>query len=70
MPLPTGAGVSRQAFDAALVREAIGAGAAFLPGVSGTLLPAEGVTARRTLRFRQASHESSVEDGSSSPRMA
>lgn len=37
--LPTGAALSREAFDAVLVREAIAAGAAFLPHTAARLLP-------------------------------
>lgn len=39
LPLAGGAAISRDRFDAALAREAIAAGADFLPGVSGRLLP-------------------------------
>ena len=39
VPLPPGAGLSREALDTALVREAVLAGAAFLPGVGASLLP-------------------------------
>lgn len=39
LPLPGGAAVSRDRLDAALAREAIAAGADFLPGVSARLLP-------------------------------
>jgi flavin-dependent dehydrogenase len=38
LPLPRGAAVSRESFDAALVRSAIAAGAAFLPETYATLL--------------------------------
>lgn len=61
MSLPQGAGVSREAFDAALVREAIAAGVSFLSGVSAALLPANGTTDRRIVRCRQAGHESAIE---------
>lgn len=61
VPLPPGAGVSREAFDAALVREAIAAGAAFLPGASASLLPVTGSVDRRTLRIRQAGRPHPVE---------
>ena len=61
VPLPPGAAVSREAFDAGLVREAIGTGAAFLPGVSASLIPANGPVERRTLRLRHGRHEHKVE---------
>ena len=34
LPLPGGVALSREAFDAALVREAVAAGAHFLPGTA------------------------------------
>ncbi|HEX3152532.1 MAG TPA: FAD-dependent monooxygenase [Gemmataceae bacterium] len=61
LPLPLGAAVSREAFDSTLIREAIKTGVAFLPGVSASLLPVHGSSTRRTVRLRQANHESSVE---------
>jgi menaquinone-9 beta-reductase len=61
VPLPPGAGLSREALDTALVREAVLAGAAFLPGVSAALLPVGGPTDRRRLRLRQAGREQMVE---------
>lgn len=61
VPLPTGAGVSREAFDAALVREAVAGGAAFLPGVSASLVPVTGPVDRRTLRLRQGGRDQIVE---------
>jgi menaquinone-9 beta-reductase len=61
MPLPRGAGVSRDAFDAALITEAITAGVAFLPGVTATLLPVQGAPIQRTLRLRHAGKEYQVE---------
>jgi menaquinone-9 beta-reductase len=61
VPLPPGAGVSREAFDAALVRESIAVGAAFLPAVSASLLPATGPIEHRTIRLRQSGRESFVE---------
>jgi flavin-dependent dehydrogenase len=39
LPLPDGQALSRQAFDTALVRSAVAAGAAFLPGTRATLPP-------------------------------
>jgi flavin-dependent dehydrogenase len=39
LPLPAGAAVSRDRFDAALVQQALAAGAGFLSGVNGRLLP-------------------------------
>jgi flavin-dependent dehydrogenase len=50
--LPRGAVVSRQALDAALIEEAIGAGAAFLPETEAVLLP--GMDAFRKVRLRSA----------------
>ena len=61
VPLPPGAGVSREAFDAALIREAVAAGAAFLPGVSASLVPVNGPAERRTLRLRQGGREQLAE---------
>ena len=61
VPLPPGAGVSREAFDAALVREAIAAGAAFLPGVSTSLVPASAPARTRVLRLRHGGQIHSVE---------
>ena len=40
--LPGGVALSRDGFDAALIHEAIAAGAAFLPGISAKLGPCEG----------------------------
>ena len=39
LPLHAGVAVSREAFDSALIVEAIGAGSAFLPGTEAVLLP-------------------------------
>ena len=61
VPLPPGAGLSREALDTALVREAVASGAAFLPGVGAALLPAIGPTDRRRLRLRQAGREQQAE---------
>lgn len=61
VPLPPGAGLSREALDAALVREAVLAGAAFLPGVSASLLPLGRAADRRRLRLRQAGREHWIE---------
>jgi flavin-dependent dehydrogenase len=61
VPLPPGAGVSREAFDAALVREAVAAGAAFLPGVSASLIPASAPVATRVLRLRSGTQIHTVE---------
>jgi flavin-dependent dehydrogenase len=47
--LAGGVSLSREAFDAALVAEALAAGAAFLPGTSATL--AEATSAKRILRL-------------------
>lgn len=61
VPLPPGAGLSREALDTALVREAILVRAAFLPGVSASLVPVTGPNDRRRLRLRQAGREQMVE---------
>jgi flavin-dependent dehydrogenase len=61
VPLPPGAGLSREALDTALVREAVLAGAAFLPGVSASLLPVAGPAECRRLRLRQAGREHLIE---------
>ncbi len=57
--LPRGAGVSRERFDAALVCATIAAGGAFLPGTTGTLLPADG-RPQRQLRLRHANRDYSI----------
>ena len=57
--LPRGAGVSREAFDTALVRATIAAGGAFLPGTTGTLLPADGRPLRQ-LRLRHANRDHTI----------
>jgi menaquinone-9 beta-reductase len=59
LPLPDGAALSREAFDAALVREAIAAGAAFLPETraSGSSIDAEG----RRVECRAASGDRAVQ---------
>ena len=44
--LPAGAGVSRDAFDAAMIEAAISSGAAFLPGTAASLLSATSTDAR------------------------
>jgi flavin-dependent dehydrogenase len=59
--LPTGAAVSREALDAALVREAIAAGSAFLPGAAASVLPSQGTPHRRILRLRSAGRDYEVE---------
>lgn len=61
VPLPPGAGLSREALDTALVREAVGAGAAFLPGVSAALIPVGPPSDRRRLRLRGAGREHLIE---------
>jgi flavin-dependent dehydrogenase len=58
--LPTGAGVSREALDAALVREAIAAGAAFIPGTTASL-QAHRSADRRVLHLRHRGHDYEVE---------
>jgi len=57
--LPRGAGVSREAFDTALVYAAIAAGCAFMPGTSGTLLPPDGKPIRQ-LRLRNANRDYTI----------
>ena len=54
--LPSGAGVSRETFDAAMARTAINAGVAFLPGVTATL-PKHQSTTERQVRLRQGNRE-------------
>ena len=61
VPLPPGAGLSREALDTALAREAVLAGAAFLPGVSAALLPVTGPAECRRLRLRQAGRDQMIE---------
>jgi flavin-dependent dehydrogenase len=61
VPLPTGAGVSREAFDSALVRAAIDSGAQFLPNTTAALIPIGRGADRRKLRLRTAGHEHLVE---------
>jgi flavin-dependent dehydrogenase len=61
VPLPTGSGVSREALDAALVGEAVAAGAAFLPAAPATVLPLSGFADQRGLRLRHAGREHMVE---------
>ncbi len=50
VPLPGGAAVSREAFDAALIADAIRAGAAFLPRTSASIPPERAHPPRATLR--------------------
>lgn len=50
LPLPAGFSVSRAAFDVALVREAIAAGAAFLPRASARLVGEQGDCRRLALQ--------------------
>src|SRR5262249_13174497 len=58
LPLPQGRAVGREAFDAALVRAAVHAGAAFLPETHATL---EGLqNAVRTARLRQGEQGQTV----------
>lgn len=54
VPLPRGAGVSREAFDAALVRAALDAKAEFLPNTTAVVLPMKNGVDRRSLRLRNA----------------
>jgi flavin-dependent dehydrogenase len=58
--LPTGAGVSREVLDAALVHSAVAAGSAFLPGTVAALLHTSRGDDRRTLRLRYAGHDYEV----------
>jgi len=51
--LPAGVSLSREAFDAELIRAAMEAGAAFLPGAPATLLPQESEIEHRTLEIVQ-----------------
>lgn len=60
VPMPTGAAISRQMFDAALVSAAIESGAAFLPGTTAVLCPSISHD-RRSLRLRNGSSETAVE---------
>ncbi len=57
--LPGGVAVSREAFDAALVRSAIDAGAQFLPGVQALAGPP--LPHARIVRLRQAEQEHEIE---------
>jgi len=50
LPLPTGIALSRTAFDAALIRAAIGAGAAFLPQAEARLDPTGSLLRKLELR--------------------
>jgi len=59
--LPAGAAVSREALDAALVREAIASGSGFLPGTTAGLLPVRGTPDRRILHLRHAGRDYEVE---------
>jgi flavin-dependent dehydrogenase len=56
VPMPVGAAVSREAFDAALVGAAVAAGAEFLPATSASLRPAVG-DGTRVLRLRHERDE-------------
>lgn len=61
VPLPTGAGVSREAFDAALVRAAMSAGAHFLPSTTAAVLPAKSRGPCRTVRLRNDGRDEALE---------
>jgi menaquinone-9 beta-reductase len=50
--VPTGAGISREAFDVSIILAAIAAGASFLPGTTASLLPVAS-TDRRVLHLRR-----------------
>jgi flavin-dependent dehydrogenase len=58
VPLPGGVALSRTAFDAGLVRSAVAAGAAFLPGTHAALGPPGGQA--RSVRLRHAGAEAEV----------
>ncbi len=59
--LPTGAAISRESLDAALVQAAIEAGAQFLPNATAALLPLSAGGDRRTMRLRIANRDDAVE---------
>ena len=58
--LPTGAGISREVLDAALVNPPSLPGPRFLPGATATLLPERRTADRRTLRLRHANRDYEV----------
>jgi flavin-dependent dehydrogenase len=51
LPLPSGAAISREVLDAALVEEATQRGCVFSPGTAATLLPADSALPTRTIRI-------------------
>ena len=59
--LPTGAGVSREAFDTALVQQAISTGVAFISGVAAALLPVKGDDQRRALQLHSRGSDQHVD---------
>jgi menaquinone-9 beta-reductase len=59
--LPTGAGVSREVFDAALIAAAIAAGVEFLPATTATVSPLKASADRRALRLRESGKDVAVE---------
>ena len=59
LPLPGGAALSREAFDAALVASAIEAGAAFLPRTLARILPSDN-TEHRPLLLRHNGHDQTL----------
>jgi flavin-dependent dehydrogenase len=61
LALPGGRALSREVFDAALVREAIRAGAAFLPGTEAALGAVEG--SARVVLLRQQERQTAVAAG-------
>lgn len=61
VPLQPGAGVSREGFDVALIRAAVAAGAAFLPGTTAGILPLTGTGERRTVRLRTGGKDHAAE---------
>jgi menaquinone-9 beta-reductase len=59
--IPRGAAVSRELLDAALIREAIAAGAEFLSETTAMLLPVDSQTDRRSLRLRNGGRDLVIE---------
>jgi menaquinone-9 beta-reductase len=59
--IPRGAGVSRESFDVALVREAIVSGAQFLSETTATLTPVDSRSDRRCLRLRNDGRDYPIE---------
>jgi flavin-dependent dehydrogenase len=61
VPLPTGAGISREVFDVALIRAAIDAGAEFLPNTSAASPPVALGAQHRHLHLRNGGRDYDVE---------